>query len=183
MNQGNWGVYLMGWVDQLATPVGLKDANFKTIDTMLYVDSLSPSIKTVSGSLSPSIQAAPGELFLPTSLLVWESSTSNSSPYYMPEIPAGGCVLRFQPAFPISFHAVKSMDFTLITSAPYQDIVVSAWDYERKTWIHLPVAGSTRISEPDRYIGPDGEVRIKIVSNRSDRVEINGSNISLVVEP
>ncbi|MBN2117982.1 MAG: hypothetical protein JW730_15500 [Anaerolineales bacterium] len=172
-NRGNWGIYLIGWVDQVQVPAGLKDRDFKTIDTMLYVDSLSPAIKT-----------EPGELRLPASLFVWESSTPNSSPYYTREVLAGGYTLRFQPAIPISFRTVKSIDLHLTNNGSLQNLYASAWDYEHKTWVRIPLAGEyTHIPDASRYVGPDGEIRIKIVSNQSNIAEVTASNISLVVEP
>ena len=173
MNEGNWGNYLMGWVDEIGLPASLKDQKSKTIDTMLYIDRLSPALKI-----------EPGEVRVPTSLFIWESSQPNTSPYYTREMPPNGYTLRFQPAVPISPATVKSIDFYLTTNASYQDLVVSAWDYELKTWSHIPVSGSsTSIPEPDRYVGPDGEIRIMIVSRRSDWTEITASNISVVMEP
>jgi hypothetical protein len=63
-------------------------------------------------------------------------------------------------------------------------LVVSAWDYELKTWVRIPLTGSySRIPEPNRYVGPDGEIRIKVVSRRSDWTEINAAHISVTVGP
>jgi hypothetical protein len=163
----------MGWLDEIEIPVGLKDQRFETIDTMLYIDSLSPAVKI-----------EPGEVTLPMSLFIWESSGPNASPYYAREVSAGGYVLRFQPAIPVSFRAVKSINLYLTSNAAISDLVVSGWDYELKTWMHIPLSGnSTNIPDPGRYIGPDGEIRFKITSNRSDWTEITASRISVVVEP
>ena len=102
----------------------------------------------------------------------------------MPDVPAGGYVLRFQPALPISPRAVKSVNFYLTTSVSFQDLATSIWDYELKKWVSISVTGNyTSISEPYRYVGPDGETRIKITNAGNNRAEINGSYISLVVEP
>lgn len=173
MNQGNWGIYLMGWVDEVEIPVGLEGQNFKAIDTILYIDRLTPAVK-----------AEQDEIRIPASLFIWESSTAYASPYYSTEIPAGGYVLRFQPAFPLSFGTVTAIDLSLVSSAAPQDLIVSAWDYENEDWVRISLTGSfTHIPEPARHVGPDGEVKIKIMSNRSDRIEITSSNISLVVQP
>ncbi len=172
-NDGNWGIYLMGWVDQIELPAGLKDQKFKSIDTMLYIDRLSPSIK-----------AEPGQLRLPASLFTWESSSPTTSPYYAREVPPNGYTLRFQPAFPISSETVKSIELDLVTSASLQDLVASAWDYELEQWVTIPLNGNhTSIPDANRYVGPDGEIRIKIVSRRSDWTEISASNLTVVVEP
>jgi hypothetical protein len=173
MNQGNWGVYLIGWVDEIDLPAGLQDRGFQAIDTLLYVQQVSPAVKI-----------EPGEVQLPTSMFLWESSTPSSSPYVTRGIAPGGYILRFQPAVPISFHTVKSMDLYISTSGSYQDLFASAWDYELKRWVRIPLTGAhTNITEADRYIGPDGEIKIRITSNQSNNEELAASNISLVVEP
>jgi hypothetical protein len=173
MNDGNWGIYLMGWIDEIEIPIGLKDQRFEMIDTMLYI-----------ASLSPTIRIEPGEVRLPTSLFIWESSEPNASPYYAREVSAGGYTLRFQPAIPVSFRTVKSINLYLTSNAAITDLVVSGWDYERKAWVHIPLSGnSTNIPEPERYVGPDGEISFKITSNRSDWTEITTSRISVAVEP
>lgn len=173
MNQGNWGIYLMGWIDQIELPAGLKDQNFKAIDTMLYIDSLSPALKT-----------EPGELRLPTSLFTWESSLPTASAYHARDLSAGGYTLRLRSVVPISPGTVKSIDLSLTSNAAFQDLVVSAWDYELRAWTRIPVnSGHTNLPAADRYVGPDGEIMLKIASNRSDWTEITASNISVLVEP
>jgi hypothetical protein len=173
LNDGNWGIYLMGWVDEIEIPVGLKDQRFEKIDTTLYIDSLSPSLET-----------EPGEIRLPMSLFTWESSEPTASPYYAREVSTGGYVLRFQPALPISFGKVKSINLYLTSNAALSDLDLSGWDYTLKAWVHIPLSGnSTNIPDPGRYMGPDGEISVKIVSNRSDWTEITASRISVVVNP
>jgi hypothetical protein len=41
----------------------------------------------------------------------------------------------------------------------------------------------TNLPEANRYVGPSGEIMIKVTSNRSDWTEITASNISVLVEP
>jgi hypothetical protein len=173
MNRGNWGIYLMGWVDQAVLPTGLRDQRIKTVDTMLYIDMLSPAVKK-----------EPGELSLPTSLFVWESSNANATPYYTREVPTSGYILRFQPVIPSPTEKVKSLDLYLNSNAPLGDIIASAWDYDRNIWVQIPLTAShTDVPEANRFVGPDGEIKIKILSNRSDWTEVQASNVSLVVEP
>jgi len=175
LNRGNWGIYLMGWVEDALLPIGLQNKRFKTIDTSLYIDMLSPSLK-----------AEVGELIMPASLFKWESSNTNASPYYVSGVPAGGYTLRFQPAFPIRFGKVKSLRLFLSTNALPREIIASAWNFETKEWTPIPlttIGSYTEIPEPNLYLGPDHEVRIKVISNRSDYTEINASYITLVGEP
>jgi len=173
LNKGNWGIYLMGWVDESLLPVGLQNQKFKTIDTTLYIDMLSPSIKI-----------EPDELTLPVGLFMWESSQPNTSPYYFSGIPTGGYTLRFRPAFPIRFREVRSLQLFLGSNTLPGELIASAWNYEEKAWSQLQLTGGkTNIPEASRYVGPDGEVKIKVISNRSDWTEITASYITLVVQP
>ena len=171
-NDGNWGIYLMGWVDQPVLSVGLKDERSKTVDTMLYVHKLSPLIKYEGN-----------EIHLPISLFAWESSTPEISPYYG-QLTSGGYELRFRPGIPLQFHAIKSMNFQLTSNALPDELTASAWDYETREWVQVSYGTyNTNIPEPERYVGPNGEIRIKVDVNRSDWTEIRASYIQLVVEP
>lgn len=173
INQGNWGIYLMGWIDDAVLPISLQDQKSKTIDTTLYIDRLSPSV--VIGR---------GELTLPASLFAWEASEPNVSPYYTSGIPTGGYTLRFKPAFPVRYREIKSLRFVFSSNAGPGEIIASAWNYEEKTWDPIQLMGGhTTIPEPDRYVGPDNEIRIRVISNRSDWTEITASSITLVVQP
>lgn len=171
-NDGNWGIYLMGWVDEPVLPVGLQDKRSKTVDTMLYFH-----------RLSPAIQYEGSELRLPVSLFAWESSTPEVSPYYG-QLSSGGYVLHFRPGIPIHFRTIKSMNFQLTSNALPNELIASAWDYAIKDWVRISDgAYNTNIPDPQRYVGPNGEIRIKVTVNRSDWTEIRASYIQMVVEP
>ena len=171
-NDGNWGIYLIGWVDEPVLPVGLKDKRSKSVDTMLYIH-----------RLSPAIQYEDGELKLPVSLFAWESSVTTVSPYYG-QLSAGSYELRFRPGIPLHFRTIKSMNFQLTSNTLPDELIVSAWDFENKEWVQISYgAYYTEISEPERYVGPNGEIRIQVMINRSDWTEIRSSYIQLVVEP
>jgi len=171
-NDANWGIYLMGWVDKPLLPVSLQNRKSKTIDTMLYIDRLSPSVN---------IEA--GELELPVGLFTWEASAPNVTPYYSYQIPAGGYILRFKPAFPIHYRAIKSMNLVLASNASPSELIPSLWDYTQEAWVEIPGPYYSSIENPERYIGPNGEMKLRIVVNRSDWTEITASYLQLVVEP
>lgn len=171
-NDGNWGIYLMGWVDQPVLPVGLKDKRSKTVDTMLYIHKLTPAIKLEDG-----------ELKLPVSLFAWESSMPSVSPYYG-QLSSGEYELRFTPGIPLHYRSIKSMDFLLTSNALPNELIAYAWNYEVKDWVQISYGTYyTNVPEPEPFVGPNGDVRIKVVVNRSDWTEIRGSHIQLVVEP
>jgi hypothetical protein len=171
-NDGNWGIYVMGWIDQPLLPVALKDQRSKSVDTLLYIHNLNPIVKIDSG-----------ELNLPVGLFTWESSTPNISPYYG-QNPVGGYVLRFKPAVPIQFHTVKALRFMLNGNANPNELIASAWNYQTKAWEQITFGSNyTNILNPERYVGPGGEVQIKVTINRSDYTEITASYIQMEVGP
>lgn len=172
MNDGNWGIYLMAWVDQPVLPVGLRDRRFTTIDTMLYVHRLSPTVAFVSDTMT-----------LPATLFAWESTSATATPYNATNIPAGGYILRFRPAVPVKSRSIRSLELTLLSNTLSGGLIVSAWDYQQKGWSQISrSAGVIEIPEVERFVGPDGEVRIRLVSNQSGWFEMQDSFVTMVVE-
>jgi hypothetical protein len=150
----------------------LKNKRSKTVDTMLYIDSLSPIVKADSG-----------ELNIPVGLFAWESSTPNVSPYYG-QNPTGGYVLRFKPAIPLQFHQVQSLHLLLTSNASASELISYAWNYQTQAWDQITSSTNyTNIQNPEQYVGPGGEVKIKVTINRSDYTEITASYIQMVVTP
>ena len=173
INTGNWGIYLAGWVDQPMLPVGLYDDKFETIDTMLYIHMLTPSIKV-----------EPGTVKLPISLFTWVSSNSEVSAFQANSVPQGGYTLRFRPAIPIQFDSINSLNVTLTSNPSTSSLITSAWDYENESWVTILNNNYTvNIEEPERFVGPDGEIGLKIVNTKNDWVEITGLEITLTVTP
>jgi hypothetical protein len=169
----NWGIYLLGWADQPVLPVSLRDHKSDSVDTMLYIHSLTPNVKISATSIK-----------IPISLMTWESNSLSASPYYTSSIPPGGYELRFKPAFPIPFREVESLMLTLFTSALPGELTVSTWDFDRQTWVPVSrTSQSMAIPSPARYVSSSGEVRLKITTTRSDWVEVRGSFVTLVVKP
>lgn len=170
---GNSGIYLLGWVDDLPLPVTLQNQNAKTIDTFLYADQLTPSIEMESGEVS-----------LPMTLFTWESSVPSAAPYYASDLQANGYTLRFEPMFPIRYRAIKSLMLDLQTNVGFQELVVSLWDYDQQNWVNVPVMSSlTNVPEPERFVGPEGEVRLQVRTTSSSWVEMRASSIRMVVTP
>jgi hypothetical protein len=72
----------------------------------------------------------------------------------------------------------------LTSNALPNELIASAWDYEIKDWVQISNnTYNINVTEPDRFVGPNGEIRIKVTVNRSDWTEIRASYVQLVVEP
>jgi len=173
VKEANWGFYLMGWIEEPLTSISLQDKKFDTIDTTLYIDMLSPSYKLKTG-----------ELTLTPSMFAWESSVQGITPYYGYGMPAGGYILRFRPAIPIHFHSVKSLKLEISSTASPSDVFVSLWDFEQGNWVQMSGLfwGDNNIPEPERYVGKDGEIRLKVDGNQNNYIEMDTTIFTLVVE-
>lgn len=172
MNAGNWGVYLIGWMDRSDLPVGVDGRRYNTVDTVLYIHSLTPQLKTEGSVLN-----------LPSGFFTWESSSPLVSPYTAYEIPDEGYVLRFRPAIPIQFRSVQSLKLMLVSSNP-SVLTAYAWNFETESWTRLSNDKMTiTISNPEQFVAPNGEVRIRVVQDQSAYTEITSTTITMQVTP
>ena len=142
------------------------------MDTVLYVHSLTPNLKTDGDTL-----------YLPSGFFAWESSTPTVSPYSVYEIPDEGYVLRFRPAMPIQFRSAQSLKLTLVSSNPGA-LTAYAWNFENETWVKLQDNSMTiTIPDPDRFVASNGEARIRVVQDQSAYTEITSTTINMEVDP
>lgn len=174
INPGNWGVYLLGWMDRSDLPVGIAGRRYDSVDTVLYIHNLAPDVKTNGKTL-----------YLPSGFFAWESSAPMVTPYSVYDFPDEGFILRFRPAIPISFQSVRSLNVILDSSNP-QAFNIYAWDFEAETWAQLRADRTSvtiPVKEPDRFVSPNGEVRIRVVRDQSTYADIASTTISLELNP
>ena len=169
-----WGVYLVGWVENVPIPVGLKDVNFKSFDTFLYTALLTPKLKAASGSI-----------MLPSSFFEWETSNSEYTPYYAYMGGAGeSFTLRFTPSIPIRFSDVESLTLQVRSNSAPNLITASLWDFENKKWQEVELSyDSVVVPNAERYVGFNGEIRIKIEGGQNSWIEISQIGFRLSVKP
>ncbi|MGC1378107.1 MAG: hypothetical protein WA821_17895, partial [Anaerolineales bacterium] len=182
------GIYLIGWLDVPLLSTGLQGQSSDNVDTSLYIL-----------MLKPTFTSKPGPLRLTPGLFLWESSDPDFSPYMLDysrsNIPAGGYFLSFKLAAPLHYSAVKSLTLSLSQSNNYTatkapgGINASLWDWERTAWVRVQnlAWGNTNIPSPSSYVGPNGEIRLKIDqsqnANNQNGSQIATSYFTLVVEP
>lgn len=171
----NWGIYLMGWVETSLLPASVRNINTKNVDTALFIQMLTPVFQFEGDSwrLNPA-------------LFAWESSQPEAAPYSRGYgLINQGYALRFRPAIPLQFSKVMSLTVTLEGGSRPDKIILELWDYENDKWSQVEFAdwGQIRIPEPGRFVGPGGEVRLKLQGDPNDWSEIYESNVILVVGP
>ncbi|MFZ5818978.1 MAG: hypothetical protein ACOYYJ_03665 [Chloroflexota bacterium] len=170
----NWGVYLMGWVDEPGFGAGLQGLQPRVAGATLYI-----------ARLEPSVAYGPGLLRLPPSLFAWESSLPGRSPYSGYGFPPEGHVLRFMVALPLPDVSVRILTLDLDGPAGADLPLASLWDFESGEWVEAPYQswGRIDIPAPWRYVNADGEVRLKLEGDQSGWYELYHSTVTLVVGP
>ncbi len=171
------GIYLAGWSDESPLGATLEAADFRAIDTTLYLVSLTPSLAVGQGRLT----------ILPN-LFTWsvESGTpGNASPYGL-NLYQSQYSLRFSLARPIPFTSVESLTLHLHSrnQAGPSGLAVDLWDYTSGDWASLPdpAWGDIAVPNPGRYVGPGGEIRLRLDSTGNpNAIEIEAADFTLVV--
>ncbi len=170
----NWGVYLMGWVDEAGLEAGLQDVQPRVTGATLYIV-----------LLEPSVAFGPGLLRLPPPLFAWESSLPDRSPYSGYSFPPEGHILRFKVALSLPDVSVRILTLDLDGPSGADLPRASLWDFESETWtpVQYQSWGSIDVPAPWRYVSADGEVRLKLEGDQSGWYELYRSTVTLVVGP
>ncbi len=181
------GIYLTGWVSKSPLDISLGNKtslikNYQTIDTNLYIV-----------TLSADWSASSGELTLPPGLFSWSVMGSSAAVYsygpspYNTQLGAGNYSIEFHLIHPIEYRSVKSLTLHIqdTSSASISGLVVSLYDYEAHSWAEIPnlAWGDNLIPDPERYVGPGGSIELQI-ENKSNYTTFNiqTSDFTLVVE-
>jgi hypothetical protein len=160
--------------------VGLNGKGFRDEHTSIYIVALSPSVNTVSTQ----------SLTLPPSLFTWTLLNDGSSYQevypYNNYLSANTISFKFQLSQPIPYKEVTQLTLHLDSygdTSPH-GLIISLWDFTINGWTRIPADtwGDYNISEPERYVGFGGEVRIQIENPNQTSVNIERSDFTLVVE-
>jgi hypothetical protein len=175
----NGGFYLAGWNQESPLGVNLRGENFGPEGTTLYLIGLRPEIRWEEDTAQ-----------LPPALFTWtalETPLGIAASPYDSWVDPSGFSLQFQLSQPIPYRAVKELVLHLespAASGPAQ-LAVSLWDYRQNRWDRLDEIqwGTHSIASPERYIGPGGEIRLRLAAAGTfGQVQISRADFSLIVE-
>jgi hypothetical protein len=173
-SQTDWGIYVIGWVKNESVPVGLREKQFDVLDTSLVLMRLNPTLAVQEDSVT-----------IPNSFMFREASTNDDlSLGNSIQIPAEGYFLRFWPAIPIQFSSVKTIILHQeINISSNANLILSLWNYENDQWEQIEDLSQNEISlpNPKQYVGPGGELRLKLDGNSQDFVNLNRLDFELTV--
>lgn len=170
----NWGIYLIGWLKEPSPSADLNNVSSTINDTTLYIQKVSPTITAPASTYT-----------LGPSLFEWQASGVSSSPYYSSEANNGEYTFRFRSVIPIHSEKVETLILSIDSYTSPQSVNVTLWDYSLNNWSPPLVTnwGNTQIHNPEKYIGPNGEVMLKIKDMQGNWLELRKSTISMVVQP
>jgi hypothetical protein len=181
--RGN-GIYLVGWTAAAPREVSARVTNhaFDTLDTTLYLIALRPEINSGSGT----------RMVAPPALMTWtviEASSAQGgtpSPYDYYAYAGDRYSIRFAPAQPLVFRSVQELTLRLtsygMTGIP--DLNVELWDFSENRWSLQRglIWGENAIPDPARFVGPGGEILVRVENASFAQVSIENVDFTLVVE-
>ncbi|MFN8411371.1 MAG: hypothetical protein U0Z26_03185 [Anaerolineales bacterium] len=170
----NWGIYIIGWLKDQTPSAQLKNVSAIINDSTVYIQKISPA--TNFGST---------EITLDSSMFEWEASSGAASPYYSSDSNNGEYTFRFRPILPVQPEKVKTLTLSIDSYTLPQSVYVALWDYTINDWYQIQNInwGTISVPNPANYIGPNGEVKLKIKDIQGNWLELRRSTISMVVQP
>jgi hypothetical protein len=179
------GVYLAGWTDEAPASARILNAGFETEDASVYLIALNSVFDFGSGAIT-----------VPPGLMTWTplstgQSGSTPSPYDTTLYVNDTFALRFNPVQGVSYSRVRDLTLSLFgTSYGASGITtvtpaVAIWDFMQEAWVELDVAayGTHTVSEPERFVGPGGEIRAQLSNDGPDSISLTSLEFTLTVEP
>lgn len=173
------GIYLAAWSERTPLAASLAGSDFSTSDLTLYLFALQPSLAVNAGSVT-----------IPPGLFTWalEPGAAGDASPYGTSLYGNSYSVRFNLAQPVQFASVESLTLHLTSdraSGP-SHLAVAFWDFTAGKWVELPDAqwGDTGVPDPERYVGPGGEIRLRVDASQTQTpVLVERSDVTLVVKP
>ncbi len=176
--RGN-NVYLVGWVQQAPVDVTLGGAEFEANDETLYVVELRPELSASAGVIS-----------IPPGLMTWtalDPANPSGAPYGLNLYQGSEVGLRFFPTQLLTFSRVQDLVLHLESygASGSTQANVDLWNFTSEAWDRQALAvgwGDNSVPEPARYVGPGGEIRVRLTAAGQPNVSIERLDFTLTVE-
>jgi hypothetical protein len=170
------GVYLAGWTDSSPVPVEVVGRSFDTIDRTLYLV-----------ALPPKLDLGEGQVVIPPALMQWTPLNSNPSntptPYDMYLYQGNEFLLRFAPAQVVPYTEVQALTLHLTSYGlnGTASVDIAVWDFAEEVWAELPPVawGDTDLSQPERFVGPGGQIQVRIQNSGQLQVSVERLDFTL----
>ncbi len=154
-------VYLAGWSSQAPLGVDLQGGNWKSLDTTLYLTQLAGQVTRPAG-----------EALISSDQFTWmvqsPTTVSDAAPLGMTLQPGDEVIFRFTP---LPYSVLQQVNQLTVYVDRGQNLVrnfpVDVWDWHKADWepMVIPSGSQLDISEPERFIGPENAVQVRIVAD------------------
>ncbi len=157
------GIYLAGWSDKAPFAVGVEDAPFDTRAETLYLLRLPAAIEP--GLNGDQVTLSPEFMFWQA--LDLQTSSGSYGPYDIYLYDSDQVSFLFRPAQPVAYSSVDQVVVHLDESSGLTGpagVRVDVWNYEESDWDEIVniAWGDTDLATPVRYVGPGGELQLRL---------------------
>ncbi len=157
------GIYLAAWSDKAPFTVGVEDAPFDTRAETLYLLRLPATIQP--GQNGSQITLSPD--FMVWQPLDQQTSGGSYGPYDIYLYDSDQLAFLFRPAQPVAYTTVDEVVVHLDEASGLTgqaNVTVDIWNYATGAWETIPniAWGDTQLSTPVAFVGPGGEVQLRL---------------------
>jgi hypothetical protein len=153
--------YLAAWADTSPLGVTLEGANWKSLDTTLYLIALDV------------VQTPPtGEVLVSSDQFTWivqdRNSVTDLGPVGIALQPGDEVVFRFTPLPDAVLEEVSELTLTVDRgSGSTRSIPLQLWNWEANDWEEVSIQGGNiySIRNPEAYLGPENSVQVQLVAD------------------
>ena len=180
-SRGN-GVYLFAWTNRSPYETRLSGAGAGTADTTLYIFHIEPKVNyTVKTG---------DRITLPPGMFEWSAFEpaigSVTATPYDGYLGPGEYSIRFAPTNTIEYTSIETLTLHLESygATGKTDLDLALWDFVEGTWSVRPPLdwGDSNIPSPERFVGPGGEIRVKLINPTPYAISVQQADFTLTVK-
>jgi len=153
--------YLAAWADTSPLGVTLEGANWKSLDTTLYLIALEVE-------LTPPTR----EVLVSSDQFTWivqdRNSVTDLGPVGIALQPGDEVAFRFTPLPDAVLREVSELTLTVDRgSGSSRTVPIQIWNWEESAWEEVTIQGGNvfSIRDPEAYLGPENAVQIQLVAD------------------
>jgi hypothetical protein len=153
--------YLAAWVDAAPLGVTLEGANWKSLDTTLYLVELDVTLTPTSE-----------EVLIASDQFTWivkdRNSVTDLAPVALTLQPGDEVAFRFTPLPESVLNEVSELTLTVDRdSNTSRTMPLQLWNWDTQAWVEISINGGNvhSIRDPQAYLGPQNAVQVRIIAD------------------
>ena len=153
--------YLAAWTDVAPLAVTLEGANWKSLDTTLYLVELDVTLTQPSE-----------EVLIAADQFTWivkdRNSVTDLAPVALTLQPGDEVSFRFTPLPESVLNEVSELSLTVDrASTTSRTLPLQLWNWDNQAWDEIDINGGNihSIRNPQAYLGPQNAVQVRIIAD------------------